>query len=55
MEHNIKPPVEILISEADIARVRGLMGSLGVVDALQDELPEDHHHIDERWVQLSEN
>jgi len=45
-----KEPVEIVMSEEDIARVRRLMADQGIVDAFEGDLPNNPEHNDERWL-----
>jgi len=45
----LERPAELIMSEESIARVRRLIGSLGLYDASQDDYLNPEHD-DERWL-----
>lgn len=45
-----KPPVEVVMSDETIARVRSLLGSQGLYDCSDDTYDNPNHPDDDRWI-----
>jgi len=49
----LQVPVEIVMSEEEVARVRRLLASHGLYDCSQDDYLNPDHEMDDQWIARS--